>query len=95
MLSSMNRLTRLLCATALTITPVMAVAAPADAAAKYSSCAKLTKVFPNGVAKSKAAANKQVRQGNSRPAHGKRAKKVYWKNYKSLDRDKDGTACEN
>jgi hypothetical protein len=28
------------------------------------------------------------------PAYGARAKKVYWKNYTRLDRDRDGTACE-
>ncbi|WP_137292008.1 excalibur calcium-binding domain-containing protein [Nocardioides dongxiaopingii] len=73
----------------------VAIAAPADATTKYSSCDKLTRDFPNGVAKSAAAAQKQVRDGNSRPASSKRAQKVYQANKSNLDRDKDGTACEN
>ncbi len=87
-------MTGLFVAGALSLAPLLVVASPADAAMTYSSCAKLSKAFPNGVAKSKQAANKQVRQGNRRPASGKRAQKVYWQNYKRLDRDKDGTACE-
>jgi hypothetical protein len=82
-------------ATALVAAPLSTIAAPAQAATKYSSCSNLTRDFPNGVAKSKAAAAKQVRQGNSRPASGKRAQRVYHANSSNLDRDKDGTACEN
>lgn len=33
--------------------------------------------------------------GNSRPASGTRAQRVYATNSSNLDRDKDGTACEN
>lgn len=91
----MKRIAASIVTVTLSLAPLVAVATPAEASTKYSSCAQLTKKFPNGVAKSKKAANYQVRQGNSRPAYGKRAKKVYWANYKSLDRDKDGTACEN
>lgn len=60
----------------------------------YSSCAKLTARFPHGVAKSAAAAQRQVNQGYGRPASGDFAQKVYWKNESRLDRDNDGTACE-
>jgi hypothetical protein len=60
----------------------------------YSSCTKLTHRYSHGVAKSRKAALKQVRQGYGMPAYGTRAKNVYWKNYKRLDRDRDGTACE-
>ncbi len=78
--------------------PVAALSGPADAAASagryYSSCAKLTKDFPHGVAKSRKAAQKQVRQGYGSPAYGKRARSVYATNKGRLDRDKDGTACE-
>lgn len=83
-------------ATAVLALPVVALSAPqADAAGtSYSSCAKLTRVFPHGVAKSATAAAKQVRQGYGRPSTTARAKKVYWANYKRLDRDRDGTACE-
>ena len=46
------------------------------------------------MAKSAAAAQRQVNQGNLRPASGPRARNVYWANYTRLDRDRDGTACE-
>ena len=91
----MNRTTRMVVAGVAALAPLLVVAAPAEAATYYSSCAKLTKDFRNGVAKSKAAANRAVRDGHSRPATSKRAKNVYWKNYTRLDRDRDGTACEN
>jgi Ni/Co efflux regulator RcnB len=84
-------LTTMTAATALTVMTT----APADAAVKkYSSCARLVKDYPHGVARSAKAARKQVRQGYGEPAHGKKAKKVYRKNKANLDRDKDGTACE-
>lgn len=79
------------------VSPVWVVATTTTAEAGslyYSSCTKLTKRYPHGVAKGYKAAMKQVRQGYGRPAYGTRAKKVYWKNYKRLDRDRDGTACE-
>ena len=73
----------------------LAEVGPADAAqTSYSSCAKLQKDFKHGVSKSKAAAQKQVRQGYGMPAYGTHAQKVYWANESRLDRDKDGTACE-
>lgn len=72
----------------------LAVAAPAEASTTYSSCAKLTKVFKNGVAKNAAAAKRAVRNGHPRPSSTARAKKVYAKNFKRLDRDRDGVACE-
>jgi hypothetical protein len=78
-------------------TAAIATAGTADAATAgryYSSCTKLTKVYRHGVAKSYTAAMKQVRQGYGRPAYGATARKVYWTNYKRLDRDRDGTACE-
>lgn len=76
--------------------PLLLVTAPADAAAPYfSSCDKLTRVWPNGVAKGPAAAAKAVRDGYSRPANGPKARAVYWENNSRLDRDRDGTACEN
>ena len=65
-----------------------------DAGTYYSSCTKLHVRFKHGVAKGPVAAQKQVNQGYGRPAYGTYAKKVYWANYKRLDRDRDGTACE-
>lgn len=82
-------------AVALALPVVALTSTEADAAGTYySSCTKLTREFRHGVAKSATAAAKQVRLGNGRPATTARAKKVYWANYKRLDRDKDGTACE-
>jgi hypothetical protein len=36
-----------------------------------------------------------VRDGYSRPNTSALAVQVYWVNYRNLDRDKDGAACEN
>lgn len=70
-------------------------AAPAEAhSLRYANCTALARTYHHGVAKSRKAAMYQVRQGYHRPAYGTRARKVYWANYKSMDRDKDGTACE-
>jgi len=81
---------------AVATTSSMLVPATAQAAApKFSSCDALRAKWPNGVAKGPAAAAKAVRGGHSRPATSKLAKQVYWQNYRNLDRDKDGTACEN
>ena len=60
----------------------------------YSSCTRLHVRFAHGVAKSRAAALYQVRQGYGLPAYGTYARQVYWRNYTRLDRDRDGTACE-
>ncbi|GAB2982964.1 excalibur calcium-binding domain-containing protein [Nocardioides montaniterrae] len=68
--------------------------APSAEAASYANCTALHRDFKHGVAKSAAAAQKQVRQGYGRPAYGKRAQNIYWTVYRSMDRDKDGTACE-
>lgn len=72
-----------------------AITGTAGAAAPYySSCDNLHQDWPKGVAKSRRAAAKQVRQGNKRPAYGPRARKIYWENHSRLDADDDGTACE-
>jgi hypothetical protein len=64
---------------------------PADAAAKkFSSCAKLHLVYPNGIARDQASIDLAV--GLTRiPTINKR---VYKANYSRLDRDRDGIACE-
>lgn len=78
----------------LTLGVLIGIAFPsttATAAPKsYTSCAKLSKVYANGVAKSSTAARRQVRKGNARPA----VKLGVYKANLHLDRDKDGTACE-
>ena len=61
---------------------------------KYSSCAKLNKVYPHGVARSSKAADVQVANGYEAPTYNKLAQKVYAKNKANLDRDDDGTACQ-
>lgn len=74
------------------------VPATADAAAPgryFPSCDALTRAWPHGVAKGPVAANAAVRDGYSRPATTSTAVAVYWRNYRNLDRDRDGTACEN
>ncbi|KRA32386.1 MULTISPECIES: excalibur calcium-binding domain-containing protein [unclassified Nocardioides] len=90
-----RRFAAALAAVALSMPVTVALAPAADAAGTYySSCTKLAKVYPHGVAKSATAAARQVRAGYGRPSTTTRAKKVYWANYKRLDRDRDGTACE-
>jgi len=63
-------------------------------AAKYRYCKNLLKDWPNGVAKNKMAANRAVREGFYRPASSAKARKVYRDHHSNLDRDDDGTACE-
>lgn len=71
---------------------MVAVAPPASATAtKFTSCEKMLKVYPQGISKSKAAANRAVRNGQQRPAV---RPTVYEDSYKTLDRDKDGSMCE-
>ncbi len=77
------------------LAPLVTITAADAAAPVFRSCDALTAKWPNGVAKGPVAANKAVRDGYSRPATTKLAVQVYWTNYRSLDRDKDGTACEN
>lgn len=86
---------RLIVTLAVSATVPFAAIAPASASTTYfTSCAKLNRVFPHGVAKSPAAAVLQVRDGYGRPATTRRAKQVYAANHSRLDRDNDGTACE-
>ena len=75
--------------------PLLAMTPAHAAAPKFPSCDALTAKWPHGVAKGPAAAAKAVRDGYSRPATTPLAVQVYWTNNANLDRDKDGTACEN
>ena len=76
-------------------TGIVLTTAAADASAPtYRSCLQLNRDFTYGVAKSRRAANRQVQEGNGRPAFSARAQRVYWANHANLDRDHDGTACE-
>lgn len=69
------------------------VAAPLSSAAttKFTSCEKMLKVYPYGIAKDGKAADRAYRNGQYRP---KVAPQVYRDSYKSLDRDHDGSMCE-
>jgi hypothetical protein len=69
---------------------MLAFAGPAEAVTDFANCDAMHKVFKNGVAKSKAAANRQWRTGHYRPAV---RPAVYRVNNES-DADNDGTACE-
>ena len=77
-------------AVALTASALTFTAGPADAATDFANCDAMHRVFKYGVARSKAAANKQARTGHYRPAV---RPAVYAVNNES-DADKDGTACE-
>jgi len=68
----------------------VAGSASADAAAKYRNCAAMHKRYPHGVAKSRAAANRQVFV----TGRAKVSASLYKAN-KRLDRDHDGVACES
>ncbi len=69
---------------------MVAFAGPAEAARDYANCDALHRDFRYGVARSDAAADRQVRTGHYRPAV---RPKVYRLNSES-DADNDGTACE-
>jgi hypothetical protein len=74
-----------------TATLAMGAVNPADAAGRsFANCTAMHKVYKHGVAKSRAAATKQVRAGYGRPA----VKPAVYAANKKSDRDKDGTACE-
>lgn len=72
-------------------TSTLVLASPAEAAKKYANCDALTRDYRYGVAVSKKAAQRQVRDGNYKPAV---KPKVYRANKSGRDADKDGTACE-
>lgn len=93
----MSRVLPLLVAAAAAAAPLVAATAPAaDAAptARYRNCAQLNRVYPHGVGK-KGAVDKA---NGGRKAHPVRNFKVDTRLYnslsKSLDRDRDGIACE-
>jgi hypothetical protein len=89
----------MIAASALSVLPLGVVAGTASQADAttgryFANCTALHQVWKYGVAKGPIAAQKQVRDGYHKPAYGPKARKVYWRNYTRLDRDRDGTACE-
>ena len=93
-----SRVGAVFCAIAITAAPVAIVAMTTTGAVAggtyYANCDALHRDYRHGVAKSAAAATKQVRDGYGRPAYGRVARAVYATNHSRLDRDDDGTACE-
>lgn len=79
-----------LLAAILTTTALMFTATPAEAVTDYANCDAMHRDFKYGVAKSKAAANRQYRTGHYRPA----VRPAYYAANDESDADKDGTACE-
>jgi hypothetical protein len=79
---------------ALLISAVLALGlvgvSPAGAATSFGSCDRMHRTWQYGVAKSRRAARKQVNSGHYKPHV---SYSIYVAN-KSLDADKDGTACE-
>jgi Excalibur calcium-binding domain len=64
---------------------------PAAAATKYQNCTALHRHFYRyGVARSAAAAQRQVNTGHYKP----RVSRSVYRANSNLDADKDGTACE-
>ena len=79
-----------LIAVALTTSALTFTSAPAQAVTDFANCDAMHKVFKYGVARSKAAANKQWNPGHYRPA----VKPAVYSVNDESDADKDGTACE-
>jgi Excalibur calcium-binding domain len=77
-------------AVALTASVFTFTAGPAEAVTDFRNCDHMHRTYKNGVAKSRAAARRQVRTGHFRPAV---RPKVYRANNES-DADNDRTACE-
>ena len=70
--------------------PVLLVASPAHAQT-FKNCTEVRKVYPMGVANSLAAAKKQ----KNYPVNNPLVSTTIYKTIQKMDRDKDGTACEN
>lgn len=73
----------------------VALVAPAQAlqptAPRFASCESLLEDYPNGIARNNKARNQIVTQGFERPQV---RKKIYKKNRKRLDRNRNGVLCE-
>ena len=69
---------------------LLAFAGPADAVTDFRNCARMHRIFDNGVAKSHFAAHRQERAGHKRPA----VRPAVYRANRESDADRDGTACE-
>jgi hypothetical protein len=74
----------------LALLPIMLSVAPVNAQI-FKNCTDVRKVYPMGVAKSLAAAKKQ----KNYPVNNPLVSATIYKTIQKMDRDKDGTACEN
>ena len=79
-----------LIAAAMTASALAFTTTPAEAVTDFSSCDAMHRTFENGVARTKAAADRQQRTGHYRPA----VKPKLYKVNDESDADNDGTACE-
>jgi hypothetical protein len=70
--------------------PFLLVTSPAHAQT-FKNCTEVRKVYPMGVAKSLVAAKKQ----KNYPVNNPLVSATIYKTIQKMDRDKDGTACEN
>jgi hypothetical protein len=70
--------------------PIMFAVTPANAQT-FKNCTEVRKVYPMGVAKSLAVAKKQ----KNYPVNNPLVSATIYKTIQKMDRDKDGTACEN
>lgn len=75
-------------ATVLAIALAFSGALPAEAA-KYKNCTAVNKVYKGGVAKAAGVVNK-----GGKTKHEPKVDAKLYKTLKSMDRDKDGIACE-
>ena len=77
-------------AVSLALVPIMFGVTQANAQT-FKNCTEVRKVYPMGVAKSLAAAKKQ----KNYPVNNPLVSAMIYKTIQKMDRDKDGTACEN
>jgi hypothetical protein len=75
-------------ATVLAIALVFSGALPADAA-KFKNCTAVNKVYKGGVSKAAGVVNK-----GGKTKHAPQVDAKLYKTIQSMDRDKDGIACE-
>ena len=74
----------------LALIPIMLTATAVNAQT-FKNCTEVRKVYPMGVAKSLTAAKKQ----KNYPVNNPLVSATIYKTIQKMDRDKDGTACEN
>lgn len=86
----MKKFSALLSATVLALGVAAIPAQPADAApAQFKNCKMLNQTYKGGVAM-----NSKVRNKGGKTNYAPTVNAVVYKTHKSLDRDKDGIACE-